>query len=702
MDAVAALLWALQVTIAVALLFVLPGWALGPLLVPVASTPLARWGRAAGVSLLTASAACSLLAWLDLLRPPIVVGVLLVMTGLPLLLQRRGRVRLPSRPRARRWRVGAGLGLALTVGLVVLATGVDLGGRRLPFTSTVWYYANLARAVAETGGFPATLVEWGAAHPFQLDYLTVTAHTGAALELLPGQLLVQLEVYRLAILLLGVLFATLLLRRWVSSWIALLGGCLLLATVRLDAKYLDYRPETWAFTVALFTLWLVDRALVERSRRIAATATLGAAVVFLAHAEVFLVFAAAAAGIAVARVLVAPDAGRGLGAPRLGLRFPDGHHVALAVPALAIVVGGIVLAGLASAVIGGRVPFVGYLTAQRSADTSAPAPLTEVPPGWVSSGDPTWDFYAAAVPNAGTRPPHAFFDPRLLPRSIADVWPGLDGRTHSGLAVLGALLVAPILGWPFVDARRRRAIAGWVVFAAVLFAGSYLLFAVSHTYVPERTGPRRLMPYELLVPVAAATFLLWVTDRVLRRGWRALLPHRGAMLAAGLALTLLTSGAVSAAPPQAGATADDDREPALSPLGYDAYIWIDANLPAGARILANAYTDGAIAGVARRPGILDGRAVYLEDAPFLARTTALLLGARVVFADPAGSGAGTYLARERVDYLLVATAGPDGTDLGGYFLFQTDLGALAQSARYTLAQSFGGGRLLLYAVRPST
>ena len=45
MDAVAALLSALQVTLAVALLFVLPGWALGPVLVPVASTPLARLGR---------------------------------------------------------------------------------------------------------------------------------------------------------------------------------------------------------------------------------------------------------------------------------------------------------------------------------------------------------------------------------------------------------------------------------------------------------------------------------------------------------------------------------------------------------------------------------------------------------------------------------------------------------------------------------
>ena len=52
-------------------------------------------------------------------------------------------------------------------------------------------------------------------------------------------------------------------------------------------------------------------------------------------------------------------------------------------------------------------------------------------------------------------------------------------------------------------------------------------------------------------------------------------------------------------------------------------------------------------------------------------------------------------------HLQFRRPGPNGTDLGGYVLFQTDLAALARSPRYTLAQSFGGDRLLLYAVRPS-
>ena len=100
---------------------------------------------------------------------------------------------------------------------------------------------------------------------------------------------------------------------------------------------------------------------------------------------------------------------------------------------------------------------------------------------------------------------------------------------------------------------------------------------------------------------------------------------------------MLTVGAVSASPIPGSVT--EEREAALSPAGYDAYRWMAANLPADARILTNAYTDGAVAAVAKRVGIVDGRAVYLEDPTFLAESTALVLGARVVFGMPAAPGA---------------------------------------------------------------
>jgi hypothetical protein len=90
--------------------------------------------------------------------------------------------------------------------------------------------------------------------------------------------------------------------------------------------------------------------------------------------------------------------------------------------------------------------------------------------------------------------------------------------------------------------------------------------------------------------------------------------------------------------------------------------------------------------------------VYLEDPRFLAESTSLALGARVVFATPSAPGAGTFLAREGVTHLLVATDGPLGTDLGGYLLFDTDVAAIRADPRFRLVREFDGGRLLLFEV----
>ena len=498
---------------------------------------------------------------------------------------------------------------------------------------------------------------------------------------------------------LGVLFATVLFRRWVSSPYALAGAILLLGTVRLEGKFDGYRPETVGFVLSLFVLWVSDRAFVERDRRLVGLAMVGAAVVFLSHAEVFLILAAALTGIGIARLVVAPG-GR---SPSIGLRPPTGRALVAPALAFAIVGGGLVLGAAGGWLLTGESRVLGYAIGRDGTPATA-APergrAGEIPSEWTFSDDPTWDFYTASVAPglAGTPPPDAFTDSLLLPRSILLVWPGLDGRTRSGLAVLGALMVLPILAWPVLDPRRRRFLLGWACFAVVLVVGSLLLFELSQTYVPQRTAGRRLMPYLLIVPVVAMTVILWLLGRLAAPGWRALFSRggRARVVAAALALIVLTTGAVSASARPGGAA--DDREAALSPAGYAAYRWMASELPADARILANAYTDGAIAAVSRRTGIVDGRSVYLEDPGFLAEATALALGARVVFGTPSAPGARSYLEREGVTHLLVATDPTDGTDLGGYLPFATDVAAIRADPRFRLVREFDGGRLLLFEV----
>ncbi len=695
MDLLALLLGTLQTTVVLGSVFLLPGLALGPLVAPGAGTPLDRLGRAAGVSLLTVAPACMVLAWIGWLTPPAVVVVVATLTLAPLVARRPGwPLRRPT-TRAVHWWIGALLGSVAVALLTILPSRAIVGSALLPFTSTVWYYANLAVATVAAGGFPATLPEWGTQRPFQTDYLPVTAHTAGFLELMPGDLLVNLELYRLALLIAGILVGALLLRRWVSTWLAILGSCLLLGTARLEFKFLAYKPETFSLVLALFGLWLLDRALVEHSRRLTVVAMLTAALVFLSHAEVFLVFAAAAAGLTAARLLVAPGGGR------VGLRVPlDRRLPGTAATVGAVLLGGMLLGAITNAIITGDARLAGYVFGNRATGTApVPAQPPIVPAGWVQSGDPTWDFYVAAVAwnQLGDPPPTSFIDRRLLQRSTLQVWPGLDARMRSMLVVLVALFGLPLVAWPWLGARRRRMVVTWWVFALVLFVGSYALFAMSDTYVPRRVGPRRLIPYELVLPVVSAVIVLWGIDRLLKPGWLALLPKRSsAMLAAGALLAVLTAGMLAPAP--STASDEPDREPGLTSAGYEAYRWIATNTPADARLLANAYTDGSLAAISGRTGIVDGRAVYLEDPTFLAESTNLLLGARVAFADPDGSAAADFLASEGVDYLLVAGPTADGSDLGGYRPFETDYESLARSGRYTLVRTFGDGRLFLYRV----
>ena len=683
---------ALQTAAVLVAFFVVPGITWGPLIAPGTPPGLSRIGRTLGSSLLVTAIAMTALAILGLLRPVVVVAMLVILSLAPLTIPsvRRSvaRVRLPARRRVG-WALAiAGLGFAAT--FIVLPSHAKLDEAPLPASTTVWYYAHLAESVAATGGFPADFPEWGGSRPFQTDYAPFTAHSAAVFDLLPTDLPAALESYRLAILAVGFCVGVLFFRRWFSTWLAVLGTVLLLGTVRLDQRLLTYRPEAFAFVLALLALWLVDRAAVERTPRLIAAASLTLGVVFAAHAEVFLVVLPAAAGIALVRGPLRPSNGRA------GFRLVAGRR-GLAGPAavLAVAVLAAVLGSLGNAAAAGEFRLAAYAGQVVAAENVPPPPAERVPPGWELSGDPTWDFFVAATGPARRDLPVEFADPRLLPRSTLHIWPNLDGMTTPGLIALIALLLLPLVLWPRLDARRRRAIVAWLIFGVGLFAGSYLIYAVSDWYVPQRVGGRRLMPYELFAPVVAATVGLWAADRWLRPAWSRL-PLPWARLIPVVLGMVVVAVTISAAPDRR-----ESEEPGLTRLGFGAYDWMRTNLPPGSRVLANAYTDGSLTLLSGDVGILDGRAVYLEDPEFLGETTSLLLGARKFFMDPADPDGRAFLADEDVEYLLVVGPRGTGSDLAGYRPFKTDFDALARDSRYTLVQRFGNQRLMLFRVESS-
>nr|MBA3779589.1 hypothetical protein [Chloroflexota bacterium] len=286
------------------------------------------------------------------------------------------------------------------------------------------------------------------------------------------------------------------------------------------------------------------------------------------------------------------------------------------------------------------------------------------------------------------------------PDGLLRVWPGLGADPQIQAGVVGVILLLPLFGWRWLARAQRRAVLTWLVFAFGLAAGAFAFVLLYETYVPLRVGPRRLLPYELFVPVVFLAIDLLLLQRLVH--WvagRALAGRANVMRSAvGVVVVAVIALFVARAPLSQGPVGEEDESFGLERTGYDAYGWIAQNTPPGSRILTSAYTDGIVAALTRRVGIVDGRAVYLEDAPFLREALEHLLGARVVFGAPAAPGAVDYLRDERVDYLLVTGPEANGRTLGGYPVFEVDLAALDAQPYLRLLLTFGDDRLRLYEV----
>ncbi len=490
-----------------AILVIPPGMSWAALVAPGTPSGIARVGLMAATGLMLSTIIATILAAFDVLNGATILVSTAVVTLAPML---GNRSRRGLRPRLRR-QVVIATGVGIAIGLVVIVARSHLRiDSWLSAGTTSWYYAHLTEAVRAAGGFPVSLPEWGGLRPFQTDYAPFTAQSAAAFALMPGDLSVRMEVYRLGLMAFAFVGSALLFRRWVSSWTAILAATILMGTVRLDDRFLAFRPEPFAFTLALFALWLVDRAACELSAKLAFVAAIAMSLVLLSHAEVFVVMLPAVVAIALVRGPL-PSAAARFG---LGVRSARRGLARIGVVGGAVL-GAVLIGSLANVAIAGEARLLGYATGGHDLSNVPPVPVERIPPNWPLTGDPTWDFnVAAAQPGQlGAAPPTSFTDPRVLPRTTLNIWPALNGTTTAGRFALILLVLTPLAMWRWLDARRRQLVVIWLIFGVGLFIGSWLLFERSDTYVPARAGGRRLMRYELMVPVMAAVIAAWMVDR---------------------------------------------------------------------------------------------------------------------------------------------------------------------------------------------
>ena len=689
---------AARVIVALLLLFIVPGITWGPLLVPrIRASRLEILGRTIGTAIGVAGITATVLAVFHLLTPWVVLVSLLAVSALPLAFSSvRQELAVPRfRGRARgEWLVL--IAVVALVALLVIASHLGVGSDLLPISSTVWYYQNLSVLTANASGFPATVTEWARVLDFQTDYAVFTAHSAAFLSLAGQQnVLALFEVYRLAILATVLLLCILLFSRFLPVWLAACAIVALVANPWFDIKTVGFRPEIFALAPALFAAWLFDRSLVLRSPRLAIGAALAGSVVFLSHVEVWFIWLCFVAASLASRTLwnvLRP----GLPARRRLRRLATASGLA------ALSVAGALALGVAGNIwISGSPRIISYGNAGALADPAMLASLTQnAPQGWGLSPDLTWDFYVAAAhpEEAGNAPPTSFTDRRLLLPGRLLVWPTVDARRIGGILALSVLVIGMLLLWRFLSGRARRAIAYSIAFGSILMVGAYLITSLSSTYVPRRLGDVRLLPYEIIPLALVVGLAMMGLTAVLVRGLHGRSRRLGIGAASIAALLVVTLGTGLLTP----SGLRRQYQPGLSQLGYEALQDLSTRLPSDAVVLSNLYTDGAPGALLRQPSLLDGRAVYLEDADLLLASLRDLLGARRFFGAPNAPGNAAFLEQHGISYLVIV--GPSGGqhDLGGYQPFPTDYAELENASYLQEEPGYGNNQILVFRVKPQT
>jgi hypothetical protein len=604
-----------------------------------------------------------------------------------------GRVRRPEFHLPRPQAVPVALivcAAALTWFTVLVPEGIEDTGSGHPNGTIVYYHWGIVGRVVEAGGIPPTLPEWGRQREFPYEYAFSVSHGAATSSLAGNSGFVLEERYRIAMVI-AALFATFALWRcWLPSWWAWIAAVLTLNVSRVETRLLVYKPEAFAFILLIWSAWLLDRAIGRRSRLWGALAGLVLASSFLAHP--------------VSSLLVAPLWGGiilGHAAPPLWRRRPSALPWR---PVLAAVVVFVVLFGSLRLVIG-----------------STGQDLAQSPKNGIDETRVVYNLaYVSANPFARPNVPecnHPFgVYSTIRPFFSSNAsWFFFDIHARSSvLLMLGALilLVGAILlqapprlaRWP--DSA-KRAVITWSSYAVGVYLLAVLICVYYSTWVPQRVGPMRLMPYWALIFPILIAGVAWGGSRLLsqlraphfarfdrldfrgRAGWLGhgvgLVPAVILSVATIWTFTTVTASQDRGVPPFEIAS---PRAGGLSPGAIDTYRWIDRNLPPSARILANGYTEGALGMLTRRMGLLDGRTPFAQPDPWRSEAIHLLSRSRAFFRHPASSavpGAATYVA-----------AGRPYVNLGGSY-FPTDFRALARDP--TLQRIHETGGVILYRVR---
>lgn len=599
-------------------LLVLPGWAVASRLAGPYRRTTAEPILALAVGVLVVVGLGLILVGLRAYSPGLlaVLVVFAAATGLrPAVRWLRARWAAGGAPR--RWDLGLGVWL-LVASLPWWATAVAPGYP--PADRLVWTYAVIGHQLAEAGGIPAGVSEWGMTLRWLPDYLAFNLISGAYEGLIgmvrPAD---ALAAWRVPLALLGLWLGFAVLRLWLGRAPAIVGTALLGGSVAVLSKFNAYKPEALGIVLGLAACWLVVAGLRHRRPVWILIGGLVLGLDLAVHAIAATVLGLVVAGVAAGEWGRGVVGGRGRGA---GVLRPVGWLV------------GAALAGFALSVVVGVV-FQGR-----------PLVATEaLQPTLADGRDPTWTFFLRSTGDfRDPEPPRPVLP---LARGVTMPWEGLTVASGTGWWFLVAIAVGVFFVLARPSWRGRAGVVGWAVAGGLLALGMAFFALGFETYVPRWTGLVRFGQY---VPVLAAVAAAFALEGG-RWAWRLVAGGPAGEGVRRWVVRSVAAGAVVWLVGVAGAAYERDAV-RLSPVGERALVELARLGAPGDVVLSNALTPGTIEFFTGLEAPLEGRQPLIEEPEVLAAANELLLRAhRFWTGDP---GAVDLLGDLGVRWLLVA------------------------------------------------
>lgn len=495
-----------------------------------------------------------------------------------------------------------------------------------PADRLVWTYAVIGRQLAEAGGIPASVSEWGLSLRWLPDYLAFNLVSGAyegVFGFVPAA--DALAAWRVPIVLLGLSLAFAVLRLWLSAGPALAGTALFGGSLAVLAKFNAYKPEALGIVLGLAALWLVVAGLRHRRLIWIVLAGLLLGLDLAVHAIAATVLGLVVAGVAAAewgsgivrgwRGGLSGRAGRPVG---VGARVPIARTLVPLGWLTAAALAGLLLSMAVGVVFQGR-PLVASAAFE---------------PTLVDGRDPTWTFFLRSTGDfREPEPPRPVLP---LARGVTTPWEGLNVASGTGWWFLAAVGV----GVFFLLARRRwrdwSGVVGWALAAGLVGLGMAFFALRFETYVPRWTGLVRFGQYMPVFAAVGAAFAveggrtawLLVADGGLRAAARRWL-GRGVAVGAAIWLSVVAGGHF------------ERDAPRLQPAGERALAVLARLGAPGDVVLSNALTPGTIEFFTGLEAPLEGRQPLIEEPAVLAAANELLLRAHRFWAGGSGPDEGS-------------------------------------------------------------